>query len=165
MLLWVAPKPDRILKARASGLAWSQLATSKGPRAVPVRRAHFCFLVEILDFKGFVPLVFRYLPKARMEIDVEANPSYLSSQLNFVPADGTFQEVQKAAEAHCDEWCCFRFQTKKKIIDVQPSAVLDEKELVEEAYEHCSHAAPPCSAEARPKVAHCVVVEFASMLE
>ena len=31
-----------------------------------------------------------------MEVYVEADPSYLSSQLNLVPADGTFQDVQKA---------------------------------------------------------------------
>ena len=37
----------------------------------------------------------------------------------------------------------------RKIIDVQPSTVLNEKELVADAHENCSHAAPPCSAESR----------------
>ena len=48
---------------------------------------------------------------------------------------------------------------------MQPSTMLNEKELVADAYKHCSHAAPPCSAESCPKVAHCVVVELASVLE
>ena len=54
---------------------------------------------------------------------------------------------------------------KKKVIDVQPPTVLDKKELVADAYEHCSHAAPPCSAESHSKVAHRLVVELAEVLE
>ena len=95
----------------------------------------------------------------------EANPSHLSSQCNFVSVDGTSQEMQKTADACCHSRHCCRFHTKKKVIDVQPSTVLNEKELVADAFQHCSHAAPPCSAESRPKVAHCVMVELASVLE
>ena len=80
------------------------------------------------DFMGFVPFLFRYLPETREEIDVEANPAYLSSQRNLVPADRTSQEVQKTADACCHEQCRRRFQTKKKVIDIQPPAVLNEHE-------------------------------------
>ena len=54
---------------------------------------------------------------------------------------------------------------KKKVIDVQPSTVLDKKELVADAFEHGSRAAPPCSAESRAQVAHRAVVELAEVLD
>ena len=106
------------------------------------------------DLKGFVPFFLLEFSRTRKEIDVEANPSHLSSQ-----------EVQKTADACCHERRRCRFRTKKKVIDVQPSTVLNEKELVADASKHCSHAAPPCSAESRTKLAHFVMVELASVLE
>ena len=54
---------------------------------------------------------------------------------------------------------------KKKVIDIQPPTVLNEHELVADACEHCSRAAPPCCTESHPKVTHCAVVKFASMPE
>ena len=38
---------------------------------------------------------------------------------------------------------------KKKVIDIQPPTVPNENELVADAHEHCSHAAPPCCTESR----------------
>ena len=52
-----------------------------------------------------------------------------------------------------------------KVIVVQPSNLLNKKELVADAHEHYFHAASPRSAETRSKVAHCVVVELALVVE
>ena len=43
--------------------------------------------------------------------------------------------------------------------------MLNEKELVADAYEYYSHAAPPCSAELRTQGGTLWVVELASLLE
>ena len=107
MLLWVSPKPNSNLKARVSRLAWNRRATSKRPtrRSRSARSSLFpCRENSMDDLKGFVHFFFRYLPETREEIDVEANPAFLSSQRNLVPADGTSQEeVQKTAIACCHE--------------------------------------------------------------
>ena len=73
----------------------------------------------------------------------------------------TTQEVQNQ-QIRCQDRRC-RLQPKEKIVNVEPPTVLNEKELVAVADECCSFAAPPNSAESSPKVAHCIVVKFASM--
>ena len=103
--------------------------------------------------------------KAQKEIDVKTNPSYLTAKGNLVPADGASQEVQKAANACCHEQLRCRFQTKKEVVDIQQPTVLKENEMVADAYEHCSHQAPPCCAEPCPEVTHGVVIEFVPVLE
>ena len=78
----------------------------------PHQKAHETFQVGALnsaslsiyfmdDVKGFVSFFFRDLSETREEIDVEPNPSYLSSQCHFVPTDKTSQEVQTTADACC----------------------------------------------------------------
>ena len=74
---------------------------------------------------------FRDCPK------VQANPAHLASQGNLVPGDGTTHGVQEAASAGSHEWRRCRFQAEEEIVDAQPSSVLDENELVADAYEHC----------------------------
>ena len=138
---WFSPKPNRNQSARVSRLAWIRQATTEGPRD------------------------FRYLPETREEFDVKANPSYLPSQCNLVPTGRTSQKEQKKQQLYVAMSGAVVASKPKRKSSTYSHPPCPLKKLVAEGYKHCSHAAPPCCTESRPKVTHCVVVNFASVLE
>ena len=81
-----------------------------------------CRETSMDDLKGFVPFFFRYLPETR-PIQRSCRPNTILCQLMGHPR----RRVQKTADARYDWRRRCRFQTRKKIIDVQPSHRAERK--------------------------------------